>query len=91
MRYSIFLSLSNKSQLLRLVRKHEKINSGVNSWINRYPAARQAVVEFLLMNYPIINDVQVANPILAGYRYYNLNKRLKEYRETRDIVSASFI
>lgn len=88
--FEVPLSLSDKSQLARLVRKHEEIVNGIKEWTQRYPPARQAVVEFIIINYPLIGEIEATRPILQGYWDHRLNNRLKEYRDSSDIVSASF-
>ncbi|MEK6855921.1 MAG: hypothetical protein AABX66_02055 [Nanoarchaeota archaeon] len=57
----------------------------------RYSPAKQAVVEFLINNYPDITDFKAAKPILDGYYNNWINKELKEYRESSLIASASFV
>ena len=88
--FEVPLSLSDKSQLLKLVRKHEQINSVIQNWAFKYSPSTQAVVEFLITNYPFLNEYYAAKPILQGYGDFTLNKRLKEYQESSNIVSASF-
>lgn len=88
--FNVPLSLSDKLQLLKLVRKHEEINSVIQDWTFKYSPSNQAVVEFLIINYPFLDHYQASEPILQGYPNNTLNKRLKEYRESSLIASASF-